>query len=948
MHQKLHYIGWTPSLANTVGEYLLPAGSPMPFSLHDTIVVVPTTQAGRRLRLALAHRADQSGSGVLMGPVVTPFRLLTLGKPEQKTVAPFEATAIWLDVLTAVRIRQLKALFPRLPDELDFAWRRKSVRLLMQLRNQLAEAGLTAADVAKSEHIHASERQRWQDITALESIVTAHFMERGLIEPVEQQLAAAGSANPPEGIRRVVLASCPELAPLLRQLLGRWSQTISVEVLIHAPDTMAAAFDMWGCPSLSYWTTEANIDLEHDRVRYQVVDTPREQARAVRSAVVAHPDLAASGQFAVGVPDETVTAFVVRMLEDIGCPCYDPAGVTHRQHPIIRLVKAWRDLADLRTYASLRAFVRIAAVLHYFKRVESIDDRQLLIELDKAQNDCLPSTFDHVATYVAKNRKNFPSLSACLSWLSKALARNDVLSPAYLLEQLAGFYQHNTLVPGRPEDDIFIEVARELVDACELIRKLGATHTGLTDADWIDLLLEASESRSFYRDTRQDALELEGWLELTWNHSPLLIVTGMNEGSVPDSGFDDLFLPDSVREKLGVRCDASRFARDSYLLCALTESRREHGHLVLIAGRQSDQGDVLKPSRLFWRCPDDVMVERARRFFTVAEQVTIVPERTFSIQLNTQPPDESAKVRLNRKAWNVTDFSAYLKCPFRFYLQRVLQMEEMNDAKEEMDARDFGSFAHDALEAFGRDEAARMLRDAGKVGDILESHVRDRVRRVYGPNPPLVVELQEQSVIQRLKVFAALHVAGVEEGWQIVDVEKRFVITLGDIEVRGIIDRIDRHADGRYRVLDYKTSDNANKTPDAMHLVAPRAIDTRPYVEVFYKGKNRKAESLRHWSDLQLPLYTHYIMETMGRGQVVETGYVQLTKAVSDIKISLWEGLDDRLVESAVTCAKGVLQDATAGVFGPPLITSVRDTFDERWWPDFLAQVKPPVLEAAP
>jgi len=948
MHHKLNYIGWKRSLADAVSEFLLPKDAAMPFSLRDTLVVVPTAQAGRRLRLALARRADLFGSGVLMGKVVTPFRLLGMGESRQQIVGDFEAAAIWLDVLTPARLRQLNALFPRTPDDIDFAWRRKAVSLLTRLRTQLVEAGLTAADVAKSEHIHDAERSRWENIAALESIVIARFRELGLIEPVQEQLSAAENARPMEGIRRIVLAACPDLAPVLRRLLKRWSQTIDVTVLVHAPEKLSSAFDEWGCPAVSYWTSEALIDLEHDRAQYQVVDTPRDQALAVRDTITAHPQRAASGEFAIGVPDESVTPFVVNMLEELGCPCFDPAGVTHRQHPIYRLIKAWRDLAAHRTYASLREFVRIADVLRGFERDDSIVGSELLIELDTLQNECLPATLDDVAVYVAKKSRSFPVLAACLASLSKTLDRPDALAPDFLLEQLATYYQKNMLVPGRTEDDIFIEVARGLVDACELVRKLRDHHSGLKDADWIDLLLEESETRSFYRDARQDALELEGWLELSWNQSPLLIVTGMNEGCVPDSGFDDLFLPDSVREKLGLRCDAFRCARDSYLLCALNESRRNDGFLVLIAGRQSDEGDVLKPSRLFWRCSDDVMVERARRFFTAAERVIAAPERVYSIELNTRPPDDRALARLNRKAWNVTDFSAYLKCPFRFYLQRVLEMETLDDAKEEMDALDFGLCAHHALEVFGKDESARILRDAGKISAILESIVHDQIGRTYGPRPPLVVELQAQSVIQRLRAFADIHVRELDQGWRIVDVEKKFKVMLGGVEVRGMIDRIDRHADGRYRVLDYKTSDNAKKTPDAMHLIAPREIDTRPYVEVSCLMKGRKNETVRHWSDLQLPLYIHFIMEEFGRDTPVEAGYVQLTKAVSDVSITLWEGLDTQLVESAVACAAGILNDAAAGKFGPPLIASANDTFDERWWPDFMDTVKPPDLESVP
>ena len=51
-----------------------------------------------------------------------------------------------------------------------------------------------------------------------------------------------------------------------------------------------------------------------------------------------------------------------------------------------------------------------------------------------------------------------------------------------------------------------------------------------------------------YVSRREDAaLDLEGWLELPWHPASSLVVTGMNEGAVPDGRVDDPFLPDSLR-----------------------------------------------------------------------------------------------------------------------------------------------------------------------------------------------------------------------------------------------------------------------------------------------------------------------------------------------------------------------------------------------------------------
>ena len=64
--------------------------------------------------------------------------------------------------------------------------------------------------------------------------------------------------------------------------------------------------------------------------------------------------------------------------------------------------------------------------------------------------------------------------------------------------------------------------------------------------------------------------------------------------------------------------------------------------------------------------------------------------------------------------------------------------------------------------------------------------------------------------------------------------------------ITGRIDRVDRHADGRYRVIDYKTAD----TP-----VSPETSHRR--------GKQKQ------WIDLQLPLY-HQLLRGEGITQTPE------------------------------------------------------------------------------
>ena len=73
---------------------------------------------------------------------------------------------------------------------------------------------------------------------------------------------------------------------------------------------------------------------------------------------------------------------------------------------------------------------------------------------------------------------------------------------------------------------------------------------------------------------------------------------------------------------------------------------------------------------------------------------------TLPWKLQPRPLPDDARIF---QRLSVTQFRSYLSCPFRFYLQHGLGMNEIDPEKSEMDARDFGNLVHDALERFARD-----------------------------------------------------------------------------------------------------------------------------------------------------------------------------------------------------------------------------------------------------
>ncbi len=363
-----------------------------------------------------------------------------------------------------------------------------------------------------------------------------------------------------------------------------------------------------------------------------------------------------------------------------------------------------------------------------------------------------------------------------------------------------------------------------------------ADFPGLTRAEGWELALEAFAGIKHTADKPAGALELNGWLELLWEDAPHLVVAGVNDGLVPDAVVGDAFLPESLRVRLGLKTNAMRFARDAYLLAALAAMRARSGRLDVLLGKVSAAGDPLRPSRLLLRCAEAELPRRIGFLFRNVEtaQASLPWTRAWLLRPRVVPPPATLRV---------TALRDYLACPFRFYLKHLLRMEAVDLAKAELDARDFGTLLHEALQVMGEDETLRDCADEAVLRDALLAVFERSVRVRYGQELTLPLVVQFESARQRLRAAAAVQAREAAAGWRTERVEWSFALPLGGLTVRGKIDRLDRHADGRVRVLDYKTSDTP-VTPAAAHLGPSGADDSaEAWARVVVNGKERNGKT---------------------------------------------------------------------------------------------------------
>ncbi len=886
-----------------------------PLDLSGLLVVVPTKQAGRRLREALAGHAAQQGQAVFSPRVMSPEMLVVLGAPLGGSATRSEARLAWISVLRAVRTEEFRAVFPLDPPARDFAWARRLADQLLRLQAMLAENALRIGDVPARAGRDFPETERWSQLGELERRYDAALARGGRRDIQAAKIARVDRDLPwPAGVNKIVVLATPDPLPLAIRALEQHATQGPVEVVMYGEDEKM--FDAWGRPLTDTWVRremgwpgiEQNIHL---------CANPADQA--ARVVGLAKSYAATEGRLAVGVGDAEALAPLEGGLARAGIAAFNPAGHARKRDALHALLVALADFAREEDLTHTAALARCPDVLAWLEaRAEGgmFSPAGMLAELDKLHARHLPATLRSALDHAGK----FPQAAFALRALGELHARlTRGEFPDNAAAALAEIFTTRRIEAGSwlaESAEVWRENLQEVGDA---LRQF----PGAPQSEGWELALEAFAAEMRTEEKPAGALELNGWLELLWEDAPQLVVTGLNDGSVPEAVVGDGFLPEALRGRLGLKTNAARLARDAYLLAALAAWRvaagsggEPPGRLDLLLGKVSAAGDPLRPSRLLFRCADAALPGRVAWLFREVEaaQASLPWARAWRLR----PPRAAPPAKVS-----VTALRDWLACPFRFYLKHVLQMAPVEPEKAELDALDFGTLVHGALQAMGEDEALRDCTDETTLRTGLLGALERGARAQFGGELTLPLVVQLESARQRLTAAARVQARERAAGWRIERVEWKFQQTFGGLQVRGKIDRIDRHTGtGAYRVLDYKTSDLA-VAPEQAHLgpVSDAAAGRPSWMQV------RAGDRPRRWLDLQLPLYRRAAAEELGAA--VGCGYFNLPKAAGETAVELWDGPTAALQTAAEACAAGVAAAIAAGEFWPPVERDARD--DAAW-----------------
>ncbi len=916
---KRHFLGWRQPVVKQTVEVLIANRSKNRIDLQDTLVVVPTRNAARRLREALAEAAANHGAAVIPGPITPPDFLLGQQKPPKPPVASqSEITAVWSRLLQDIQLTDFPHLFPRAEEKADQTpqWALSTAKHMIKLQNELAENGLDFHSAARQLQ-ESPEPERWNDLAELEKLFFQLLDKHNRQDPNRLKINKSLAPELPEGITKIKMFAVADPLPLSLTALEKLAGEVRVDIYIHAPAELADHFDTWGRPIPESWEA-AQIPIPAPESNLVLTRGPERQAEITAGLLCEHP--VPADDLAIGVPDSEVMPALEDELKSRGWQVFNPAGHPLAQHPLVELSRHLLNLFRDQSFADFAALLRHSTVSGYFLNQDPMFQANRCLEsLDNLQNQNLPTSFAELKTKIEENPEHHRELQQVCQFFDQFLpadSGNESLSTP-LLNVLRQLHSHLQLSARRPEDQEFRQAAEKVVATVsdidtDLMRQLELP-VEITSGIFEDSLRTAC----IYPERPLPAIDLQGWLELAWEDAPYLVLTGMNEHRVPASVIGDPFLPDQARTTLGLSNNRRRFARDAFLLRTMIASRQHNGRIIMTLGKHTTQGDPLKPSRLLFRCPDRELPARATQLFAEDPVQTDILKRESSWRLRIPKAEIPYKM-------SVTKFNDYLQCPFRFYLKHLLEMERQDDTKMELDALDFGNLCHAALEILG----AEKLRGVTSQ-EVLKKYLLDNLNRVlneqFGTNWPPALYFQKEALTRRLEAAARQQAELHRQGWRIIHTESRkkylAALELEGIRITGRIDRIDRHADGSLRVLDYKTGEKTLWPQKALWRT-PSPEVTKEYARVMINNREKA------WADLQLPLYIMMARHNFDQPQV-EAGYFNLPKDTNQTGIQLWENASAELLESARGCACGVILDIKNGRFWPPAEKVAYDQFEE-------------------
>jgi len=564
------FIDWTrPALAAVVDFVCAKYQRDGLVDLSNVIVVTPGGRAGRRFLEILAERTrGRNVAPQLATPGILPEKLYQLKRPLADELTQQFA---WVEALRGLPDAEVRSIVGQPPSDSDIPSWLTIAELIAKVHRELAADLKDFGQVADLPMIQsAQEARRWR---ALASAQTRYLALLDQLELWDRQTARLFAIKHREPATEcdILLIGLADMNRTLKAMLAQVADR--VQVFVHAPESLADRFDDFGILVSKAWQ-EVSIPLQEDWLKF--CDRPAHQAAEV---VAFLRERATSGaapeEIVIGLADESLASPVSVALDERGVPSRWIGGRTVADASASKLLASIADRLESDLTAVTCELIRHPQVSRWLKNQGL--PAGWLAKVDAA-------VIEHAPRRLGTGRglrkdPNLPVARQVAELVTKLI--RPLTGAARPIGEWAGPVCEVLETVYRGEEFGDGEVDRREAQALQHIRQVlqdqavipESLAPAATASMAIRLALETASRELLTPEDQPGALEMVGWLELPLDDAPSLVVCGVNDGNVPSSLNNDMFLPNGLREELGLEDNQRRYARDAYALSVLTNSR---------------------------------------------------------------------------------------------------------------------------------------------------------------------------------------------------------------------------------------------------------------------------------------------------------------------------------------------------------------------------------------
>jgi len=316
-----------------------------------------------------------------------------------------------------------------------------------------------------------------------------------------------------------------------------------------------------------------------------------------------------------------------------------------------------------------------------------------------------------------------------------------------------------------------------------------------------------SSENLFFQGEPLRGLQLMGMLETRVLDFENVIITSVNEGSLPSNSNTHSFIPFDVKVHYGIPTYREKDAIFSYHFFRLLQRAK---NVYILYNTENDSYGSGEKSRFLIQLEmmrDDIIHK------TVSAKV-----KTEKAALTEIAKDSDIYTKLKELAQKGISPSAltnYLYNPIAFYKQKVLGLKELQEIEETVAANTLGSVIHDVLDELYTPFVGDFIseKDIMNMLDLSADLIIKNFKKHFksgdittGKNR-LIFEVTNRYIARFLK--KELDVVK-QNSLKIIATEKQLEARISvkgidfPIKIKGIVDRVDE-LNGTIRVIDYKT-----------------------------------------------------------------------------------------------------------------------------------------------